>query len=312
MNFNNFWIEKYRPKKIEDIILNPETRNIINNYIEKKEIPNLLLVGIQGIGKTSLAKIIVNDILQCQYLYINASDENGIDTIRNKVVNFSKTKSLDGNIKIVILDEVDGISLEAQKALRNTMEEFSSNTRYILTGNFKHKIIQALQSRCQELNLTPPIQEIVKRVFYILKTEKIEVKEEQKQNLVLLIKKLYPDVRKAINETQKYCSNNTLLIPELTVKNEIIIKCIENVKVKKANIARKFCIENEEKFQADYQLLLKELFYYINDNLNYNLEKSKKALLVVSEHLYRSSFVVDQEINFYSCLISLEECISSS
>jgi len=312
MNFNNFWIEKYRPKKIEDIILNPETRNIINNYIEKKEIPNLLLVGIQGIGKTSLAKIIVNDILQCQYLYINASDENGIDTIRNKVVNFSKTKSLDGNIKIVILDEVDGISLEAQKALRNTMEEFSNNTRYILTGNFKHKIIQALQSRCQELNLTPPIQEIVKRMFYILKTEKIEVKEEQKQNLVLLIKKLYPDVRKAINETQKYCSNNTLLIPELTVKNEIIIKCIENVKAKKANIARKFCIENEEKFQADYQLLLKELFYYINDNLNYNLEKSKKALLVVSEHLYRSSFVVDQEINFYSCLISLEECISSS
>lgn len=312
MNFNNFWIEKYRPKTLSDIILNSETKSILNSYLEKKEVPNLLLVGIQGIGKTSLAKIIVNDILQCQYLYINASDENGIDTIRNKVVSFSKTRSIDGNIKIVILDEVDGISLEAQKALRNTMEEFSSNTRYILTGNYKHKIIQALQSRCQELNLTPPIQEIVKRVFFILKAEKVEIKEEQKQNIVLLIKKLYPDVRKIINELQKYSTTSTLIIPELTIKNEIVIKCIDDVKAKKANLARKFCIENEEKFQADYQLLLKELFYYINDNLNYSLERNKKALLVVSEHLYRSSFVVDQEINFYSCLIALEECISGS
>ena len=173
MNFNNLWVEKYRPKSLSDIVLVEETRSIANSFKDKKEIPNLLLIGIQGIGKTSLAKIIVNDILGCQYLYINASDENGIDTIRNKVVSFSKTKSFDGGIKVIILDEVDGISLEAQKALRNTMEEYSSNTRFILTGNYKHKIIQALQSRCQELNLIPPLEGIAKRVLTILRSENI-------------------------------------------------------------------------------------------------------------------------------------------
>jgi len=310
MNFDNLWIEKYRPKTLNDIVLNDDTRKILDNYVSKKEIPNLLLVGIQGIGKTSLAKIIVNSILQCQYLYINASDENGIDTIRNKVVSFSKTKSFDGNIKVVILDEVDGISLEAQKALRNTMEEFSSNTRYILTGNFKHKIIQALQSRCQELNLTPPIQGIVKRISQILKAEQVTIKEEQKQNLVLLIKKLYPDVRKIINDLQKFSHSSNLVIPELSIKSDVINKCIEFVKTKKSNLARKYCIENEEKFQADYQLLLKEMFYYLNDNLNFDNENSKRALLIVSEYLYRTTFVVDQEINYYSCLISLEDVIS--
>jgi DNA polymerase III delta prime subunit len=309
MNFDNLWIEKYRPKTLNDIVLNDDTRKILDTYVKNKEVPNLLLVGIQGIGKTSLAKIIVNDILQCQYLYINASDENGIDTIRNKVVSFSKTKSFDGNIKVVILDEVDGISLEAQKALRNTMEEYSGNTRYILTGNFKHKIIQALQSRCQELNLTPPIQSIVKRISQILKLENITIKEEQKHNLVLLIKKLYPDVRKIINDIQKFSTSKNLNIPELSIKNDVISKCIDHVKFKKSNLARKYCIENEEKFQADYQLLLKELFHYLNDTLDFNNDKSKKALLIVSEYLYRTTFVVDQEINFYSCLISLEEVI---
>lgn len=307
MSFNNFWIEKYRPNKLSDIILNEQTRNILNSFVTNKEIPNLLLIGIQGIGKTSLAKIIVNDILNCQYLYINASDENGIDTIRNKVVSFSKTKSFDGNIKVVILDEVDGISLEAQKALRNTMEEYSSNTRYILTGNYKHKIIQALQSRCQELDLIPPIQLIVKRISNILKSENIQINNSQKQNLILLIKKYYPDVRKIINDLQKFSINNILTIPELSVKNEIIVKCIDFVKQGKSQLARKYCIENEDKFQADYQILLKELFYFVNDTLNFNEEKNKKSLLIISEYLYRTSFVVDQEINFYSCLISLEE-----
>ena len=202
MNFQNLWIEKYRPKVLGDIVLNSETRQIIDSFKLKSEIPNLLLIGIQGIGKTSLAKILVNDILNCQYLYINASDENGIDTIRNKVVGFAKTKSIDGNIKAIILDEVDGISLEAQKALRNTMEEFSSNTRFILTGNFKHKIIQALQSRCQELNMVPPIESIAKRVLQILKAENIKYSESHKKSLVNLIKKLYPDLRKIINELQ--------------------------------------------------------------------------------------------------------------
>jgi replication factor C small subunit len=307
MNFQNLWIEKYRPKVLGDIVLNSETRQIIDSFKLKSEIPNLLLIGIQGIGKTSLAKILVNDILNCQYLYINASDENGIDTIRNKVVGFAKTKSIDGNIKAIILDEVDGISLEAQKALRNTMEEFSSNTRFILTGNFKHKIIQALQSRCQELNMVPPIESIAKRVLQILKAENIKYSENHKKSLVNLIKKLYPDLRKIINELQKFSTKGELEIPSISISNDIVIKLIDYVKLKNSAAARKFYIENEDKFQGDYQLLLKEVFNYISETLNTNQLDVKKALLVVSEHLYRSSFVVDHEINFYSCLISLEE-----
>lgn len=309
MNFNNLWVEKYRPKSLSDIVLVEETRSIVNSFKDKKEIPNLLLIGIQGIGKTSLAKIIVNDILGCQYLYINASDENGIDTIRNKVVSFSKTKSFDGGIKVIILDEVDGISLEAQKALRNTMEEYSSNTRFILTGNYKHKIIQALQSRCQELNLIPPLEGIAKRVLTILRSESIKLDDAQKKDLVTLIKKLYPDFRKIINEIQKFSSSGSLAIPQLSINNDIIVKIVDYIKEKKSNAGRKYYIENEEKFQGDYTTLLRELFNFTNDVLDFNNEKAKKALLIISEHLYRSSFVVDQEINFYSCIIALEGLI---
>jgi DNA polymerase III delta prime subunit len=309
MNFNNLWIEKYRPKSLDEIVLSDETKNILLAIEKKEEIPNLLLTGIQGIGKTSLAKILVNDVLKCQYLYINASDENGIDTIRNKVISFSKTKSFDGKIKVVILDEVDGISLEAQKALRNTMEEFSSNTRFILTGNYKHKIINALQSRCQELNLIPPIDRIAKRILYILKNESISVTEEQKKLLANLIKNIYPDIRKLINEIQKYILNNTLTLPSFNNNDTVVEKCLELVKSKNLELARKYCIENEDKFQGDYQMLLKNIFNKMCDKGDYNNEKFKQALLIVSEHLYRTSFVVDQEINFFSCLISLEKLI---
>jgi DNA polymerase III delta prime subunit len=309
MNFNNLWIEKYRPKILDDIVLVDETRSIVQSFKDKKEIPNLLLIGIQGIGKTSLAKILVNSILECQYLYINASDENGIDTIRNKVVSFAKTKSFDGGIKVVILDEVDGISLEAQKALRNTMEEFANNTRFILTGNYKHKIIQALQSRCQELNLIPPIEGIARRALTILKNENIKLSDTQKKDLIVLVKKLYPDFRKIINEIQKFSVAGELHIPQLSINNDILIKIINNTRIKKSNLGRKYYIENEEKFQGDYTLLLRELFNHLNETCDFTNEKSKKALLTVSEHLYRSGFVVDQEINFYSCLIALEDLI---
>jgi len=303
ININNLWVEKYRPKTISDMVLSKENIEIIKRFESNNEVPNLLLVGKQGIGKTTLAKIIVNDILKCQYLYINASDENGIDTIRNKVVSFAKTKSIDGKIKIIILDECDGITMEAQKALRNTMEEYSNICRFVLTANFKHKIIQPLQSRCQEITLTLPIEDILKRTLLILKNECVVLTDENKVELAKFVKKYYPDFRKIINELQK---NNGNIVSSTNNLNSIIKKTLEFTLHKKSQEARKFLIEHEDKFQGDYTLLLREIFNFLNDHSDFKLDKDKKRLLVIAEHLYRSGLVVDQEINFYSCLLTLE------
>ena len=168
MTISDIWCEKYRPSTLDEIVLDNNTKTYFNKVQVEQNIPNVLFVGKPGIGKTSLAKIIVKDILKCQYLYINASDENGIDTIRTKVLNFAQTKSLFGQIKVIILDECDGLSIDAQKALRNSIEEYHELTRFILTANYKHKIIPALQSRCQALDIKPVVELAVKRCYNIL------------------------------------------------------------------------------------------------------------------------------------------------
>jgi len=221
-NFNNLWVEKYRPRKLEEFVISDKNLSYINSFKAKKEIPNLLFVGTPGLGKTSLAKIIVNDILECQYLYINASDENGIDTIRTKVTSFAQTLSIDGKIKAIILDETDGLSMEAQRALRNTIEEFAKITRFILTANYRYRVIPALQSRCQSIDLTPPIEGVVKRCVHVLKSEKVEIPEDQKAKLLEFIKSKYPDLRMCINELQKYSSSGALQLQD--TKNDKVIK----------------------------------------------------------------------------------------
>jgi DNA polymerase III delta prime subunit len=308
MNLNdvsNLWVEKYRPKSLADFVISNANHEIIKSFSIKGQIPNLLLAGKQGLGKTSLAKIIVNDILKCQYLYINASDENGIDTIRTKVTSFSQTRSIDGNIKVVILDEADGISLEGQRALRNTMEEFSNITRFILTANYKYRIIPALQSRCQNFDLTPPLDGCIKRCVTILKNEKIEIDAEQKATLFDFIKSCYPDLRSCINELQKFSATGKLKI--YNFKNEELVSLIyKEIKAKNVNALRKALIENETSFNSDYISLLRSLFKYVEDKET-NDELKKKALIIIAEHLYRSSFVSDQEINCFSCFILLSD-----
>ena len=309
-NFDNLYIEKYRPKTLSEIVLSKEDRLFFDSLAEKKEIPHLLFAGIQGSGKTSLAKIIINDVLKCEYLYINASDETGIDTIRSKVIGFARTKSFDGNIKIVLLDEADSISFEAMKALRNVMEEFSATCRFVLTCNYLHKIILPIQSRCTIVNLTPPIEGVLQRIKYILQQEGIALSEEQKLLLVSYVRKHLPDVRRIINDIQKFSVNGTLYIrndSSVEYAAEIFSKLKKSCDIVKL---RKEIIENEKNFSNDYKNLLRQLFETVFES-NLKQELKAECLLVISKGMETDSFVIDKEINCFSVLINLAKMLSS-
>ena len=303
--FDSLWVEKYRPVTLDEIVLDSHNRSIVNKFSTAKEIPNLLFVGAAGIGKTSLAKILVKSVLEAQYLYINASDENGIDTIRIKVTNFSKVKSFDGSIKVIILDEVDGLTLDAQRALRNTMEEYSEYVRFILTANYKHKVIPALQSRCQFLDLVPHEEGFIERCKFVLAEEGISYEDESK--LVEFCRHLYPDLRKTINELQKCSVDGQINIQQTNISKTFVENLYQLVQKGLVLKLRKLVIENETKFGNDYTELLRSLFNYAHD-VKIKDDIKREHLLIIAEHLYRMAFVLDPEINFYSCLVALSKC----
>ena len=307
--FDSLWVEKYRPSDLKNLILSDVNKGIVDKFANQREIPNLLLAGPPGVGKTTLAKVLAKQVLDCQYLYINASDENGIDTIRSKVTQFAQTRSIDGNIKIIILDECDGLSQDAQRALRNTMEEYAEITRFVLTANYSHRIIPALQSRCQSLDLTPPLELCVDRVIHILECESVSITDSQRTILQKFVKNNYPDLRKIINELQKFCSKDKLQITD-SIKGQKLIKQIWALTTGGHVLkVRKFIIENEEQFSSDYPMLLKMLFDYA-DKLKCPDNAKKMYLVIIAEALYRSAFVMDQEINCYSCLVQLSDASS--
>jgi DNA polymerase III delta prime subunit len=304
--FNNLFVEKYRPKTIDEVVLSKEDKEFFESLRIKQEIPHLLFAGPAGTGKSATAKAIINDVLGGpNFLYINSSDESGIDTIRSRVVSFAQTKSFDGKMKVILLEEICGLTGPAQDALRNTIEEYSSNNRFIMTCNYLHKITKPIQSRCSIINLNPPLDGIVGRVVEILKKENITIPPEQKPLLLNHIKKNLPDLRRIINDIQKFSVSGVLNIrfDDCSEFAEGLFK-----KIQKQDLLqlRKEVIENEKVFSNDYSLLLKQLFEVIFQSST-DYEKKLNMLMIVSKSLENHSLAVDKEINFFSALISLSK-----
>ena len=303
---NTLWVEKYRPTKIEDCILPDEIKTTFQSIVDSGEIPNLLLTGSPGIGKTTVAKALCNQ-LDCDWLMINGSDEGRmIDTLRTTVVNYASTVSLSGGKKVIVIDEADYMNKDSvQPALRGVIEEFSKNCRFIFTCNFKNRIIPALHSRCSVVDFViskndKPVlgMEMLTNVKRILNKEGVEYEESV---LVQLVLKYFPDFRRVINELQKYSLNG--IIDEDILKqssdenfNELFVA----LKGKDFSGMRKWVAQN---IDNDHVRLYRQIY----DTLNNRFEKKSipQAVLTIANYSYMSAFVADQEVNMVACLTEI-------
>jgi DNA polymerase III delta prime subunit len=302
------WVEKYRPKKISECILSEDIKKTFSEFLKQKEIPNLLLSGTQGTGKTTVARALCEE-LGADYIIINGSDEGRqIDTLRNKIKNFASTVSLTehSNHKVVILDEADYMNAESvQPALRNFIETFYKNCRFIFTCNYKNKILPALHSRCTVIDFgikngqkVKIAQALMRRLGKVLENENIEY---DKKVLAELIQKYFPDFRRTINELQRYSVRGKIDSGILFSLSEANTKeLIKILKEKRFNDMRKWVINNLDKEPSS-------LFTSVYEILYSSLESSSipQSILIIAGYQYKSAFVADQEINMVACLTEI-------
>ena len=305
MNTDFLWVEQYRPKTIDDCILPDSLKSLFTAFIKKGEISNMLFSGTAGIGKTTVAKALCNQ-MNCDWIMINGSEEGGIDVLRNKIKNFASTVSLSGGKKVVILDEADYLNPQStQPALRGFVEEFHKNCRFILTCNFKNRIIEPLHSRFSniEFKVNPKdkpklASRLFERAVYILKEQNVSYEDKV---LVELITKHFPDFRKLINELQRYSVSGSIDAGILVnVSDENLKTLVTHLKGKAFSDMRKWVVNNLDNDPV-------KIFRKIYDTLYTNLEPSTipHAVLIIADYQYKSAFVADQEINLVACLTEL-------
>lgn len=299
------WVEKYRPKTIADTILPAELKKTFQQFIDQKNIPNLILSGSAGIGKTTVAKAMLEE-LGCNYIVINGSLDRNIDTLRNTIQQFASTMSLVPGRKYVILDEADYLNANStQPALRNFMEEYSSNCGFILTCNYKNRIIPPLHSRCSVVDFkinkkdkAEILAQFFKRILSILKEENVPF---DKAVVAEFVKKYYPDWRRILNELQRYSATGAIDAGILTSLQEVTIKqLIEDMKDKNITNVRKWAAENST---SDQNSIFRKL--YDNAAEYFTPAGVVQLIMILGKAQYQAAFVADPEINIAQCLAEI-------
>jgi len=298
------WTEKYRPQTVEDCILPERLKVPFQEYVNQKQIPNLLLAGGAGVGKTTIAKAMCNEI-GADYMMINGSDESGIDVFRGKIKNFASSMSFGGGRKVIIIDEADYLNPNStQPALRNAIEEFASNCSFIFTCNFKNRIIDPLHSRCAVIEFGLKNGEkqkmagaFFKRIQSILETEKVEYDDKV---IAELVKKHFPDFRRVINELQRYSQLGKIDVGILSQIGDVsITQIVKHMKDKDFASVRKWAATTD----IDSTTFFRKLY----DNL-YDIMKPSsipQIVIILADYQYKQAFVADQEINLVACLTQI-------
>lgn len=297
------WTEKFRPQSIEACILPERLKKPFQEYVNKKTLPNLLLHGGAGVGKTTVAKAMCNEI-GCDFMVINGSDENGVDTIRVKIKNYASSMSFVGGRKVIIIDESDYLTTNAQAILRNAVEEFAGNCSFIFTCNYKNRIIDPLHSRCAVIDFglkngekAKMASAFFKKIQSILQSEKVEYDDAV---IVELIKKHFPDFRRVINEIQRYSQLGKIDIGILSQIGDVSIsQIVKHLKDKDFGSIRKWVATTE----IDATVLFRKIYDGMYDVLKPH--SIPKAVLILADYQYKQAFVVDQEINIVAFLTEL-------
>ena len=298
---NSLWVEKYRPDTLDGYVGNEHILEKVKIYIENEDVPHLLLYGVAGTGKTTLAKIITNQI-DCDVMYINASDENSVDAVRDKIRGFASSMGF-RKWKVVILDESDYLTPNAQAALRNLVETFSKSTRFILTCNYVEKVIDPIQSRCQTFAITPPSKkEVAKRLHQILTEESVDFNNE---DLAVLVNGGYPDIRRVLNAAQRQVVNGKLKIDETSTVQANYTENVVDVLKKGGDMKQQFTeirqIIADSKVK-DFTPLYRTLYDEVD---SYASGKVGQTILNIADGQYKDSMVVDKEINVMAMMLNI-------